>query len=248
MGGRFDLGMRDLAEGFRLIRQPGLRLFVMIPLILNVLVFIGIFALLYQGFDALIAWSMSWLPDWAWLQALEWLFWLLYGAVVILLLAYGFVVVANLIGSPFYGYLSELTERYLTGQSLDDAGGWMQILKDIPRALWREVQKMAYYFPRALFLLILSLIPVINVVGAVLWFLFNSWMMALQYVDYPADNHRVSFPQLRDQLRRSRLTTFGFGIPVALGAMVPLLNLVMVPAAVCGATAYWVRERQTEAK
>ncbi|MFE8070524.1 sulfate transporter CysZ [Marinobacteraceae bacterium S3BR75-40.1] len=248
MGGRLDLGFRDLMAGFRLIREPGLRLFVIIPLILNILVFAGIFALLYQGFDALITWGMSWLPDWAWLQALEWLFWLLYGGVVILLLAYGFVVVANLIGSPFYGYLAELTERRLTGQSLDDAGGWKQIVKDIPRALWREVQKLVYYLPRALFLFILSLIPVLNLVGAVLWFLFNGWMMTLQYVDYPADNHRVSFPQLRDQLRKTRLTSLGFGMPVALGAMVPLLNLVMVPAAVCGATAYWVREHQNAAK
>ncbi|HBC34520.1 MAG TPA: sulfate transporter CysZ, partial [Marinobacter adhaerens] len=39
-----------------------------------------------------------------------------------------------------------------------------------------------------------------------------------------------------------RLSAFGFGLPVALAAMVPVLNLFVVPAAVCGATAYWVRE------
>ena len=67
-------------------------------------------------------------------------------------------------------------------------------------------------------------------------------MMALQYVDYPADNHRVSFPALRRGLGARRLSAFGFGLPVALLAMVPVVNLFVVPAAVCGATAYWVRE------
>jgi len=243
--GNFFRGLGYLGEGFRLIRQPGLRLFVIIPLVINVILFGLMFYFLAEMFALMIAGAMAWLPDWAWLQALDWLFWLLYGVVILLILAYGFVIVANLIGSPFYGYLAELTEKHLTGQEVSTEGGWAAIIKDIPRALWREVQKIAYYLPRALGLLILGLIPVVNLVVAVLWFLFNSWMMALQYVDFPADNHRVSFPKLRKDLAASRLSALGFGLPVALAAMVPVLNLIVVPAAVCGATAFWVRENDS---
>lgn len=240
--GNFFHGLGYLGEGFRLIRQPGLRLFVMIPLLLNTLLFGALFYLMAGWFSALMVTAMGWLPDWTWLKALEWLFWLLYGGVILLMLAYGFVILANLIGSPFYGYLSELTERHLTGQELNVEGGWAQIMRDIPRTLWREIQKIVYYLPRALGLFIIGLIPVVNLVAVVLWFAFNSWMMALQYVDYPADNHRVSFPVFRRQLARRRLAALGFGLPVALAAMVPILNLFVVPAAVCGATAFWVRE------
>ncbi|GHD42636.1 CysZ protein [Marinobacter persicus] len=246
--GNFFHGLGYLAEGFRLIRQPGLRLFVIIPLVLNVLLFGLLFYFLAELFGILIAMVMGWLPDWAWLQALDWLFWLLYGAVILLMLAYGFVIIANLIGSPFYGYLSELTEKHLTGQEVSTDGSWAAIIKDIPRALWREVQKIAYYLPRALVLFILGLIPVVNLVAAVLWFLFNCWMMSLQYVDYPADNHKVSFPALRRQLAGVRLSAMGFGLPVALAAMVPVLNLFVVPAAVCGATAFWVRENASNSQ
>ncbi len=104
------------------------------------------------------------------------------------------------------------------------------------------MQKILYYLPRAIGLFIIGVIPVVNLVAAVLWFVFNCWMMSLQYVDYPADNHRVSFPALRRLLGDTRLSALGCGLPVALAAMVPVLNLVVVPAAVCGATAYWVRE------
>ena len=243
--GNFFRGLGYLGEGFRLIRQPGLRLFVIIPLVINIFLFALLFYFLGELFSLLIASAMAWLPDWAWLQALDWLFWILYGVVILLMLAYGFVIIANLIGSPFYGYLAELTEKHLTGQVVSAEGSWAAIIKDIPRALWREVQKILYYLPRALGLFIIGLIPVVNLVAAVLWFLFNSWMMALQYVDYPADNHRVSFPRLRRDLAASRLSALGFGLPVALAAMVPILNLIVVPAAVCGATAFWVRENDS---
>lgn len=243
--GNFFRGLGYLGEGFHLIRQPGLRLFVLLPIAINIVLFAVLFYFMAEGFSALIATAMGWLPDWNWLQSLDWLFWILYGAVILLMLAYGFVIVANLIGSPFYGYLAELTEKHLTGQEVTTEDGWAIIVKDIPRALWREVQKILYYLPRAIGLFIIGLVPVVNLVAAVLWFLFNSWMMALQYVDYPADNHRVSFPALRRTLGGSRLSALGFGLPVALAAMVPLLNLVVVPAAVCGATAFWVRENDS---
>ena len=243
--GNFFRGLGYLGEGFGLIRQPGLRLFVIIPLVINVFLFGAMFYFLAELFSVMIATAMGWLPDWAWLQALDWVFWILYGLVIVLMLAYGVVIVANLIGSPFYGYLAELTEKHLTGQEVSTDGSWAQIIRDIPRALWREVQKIAYYLPRALGLFIIGMIPVVNLVAAVLWFLFNSWMMALQYVDFPADNNRVSFPELRRLLGATRLSALGFGLPVALAAMVPVLNLVVVPAAVCGATAYWVRENQS---
>lgn len=235
-------GMGYLGDGFRLIRQPGLRLFVVLPLILNVMVFAVLTWLLGEGYAVMVDAAMGWLPDWAWLQALDWVFWILYGLVILLLLAYGFVMLANLIGSPFYGYLSEMVEKEIAGETLAPDDGWLQIVKDIPRALYREVRKIIYYLPRALVLFVLGLIPVVNLVAAVLWFLFNSWMMALQYLDYPADNHRVSFDGLRGRMARQRLTALGFGMPVAFLAMVPLVNLVLVPAAVCGATVYWARE------
>ena len=242
LSGNFFRGLGYLGEGFGLIRQPGLRLFVIIPLLINILLFGLLFYFLGGLFSGLIASAMSWLPDWAWLQAMDWLFWLLYGAVILLMLAYGFVIVANLIGAPFYGYLAERCEQHLTGQPVGEDEGWAGIVRDIPRSLWRELQKISYYLPRALGLFILGLIPVVNLVAVVLWFVFNSWMMALQYVDYPADNHKASFPMLKQMLAQRRMSALGFGLPVALGAMVPILNLFVVPAAVCGATALWVRE------
>ena len=79
-----------------------------------------------------------------------------------------------------------------------------------------------------------------NPAAPVLWFGLGTWMMALQYGDYPMDNHRYSLAQVKRELRREPLTSLGFGAAVMLGSMVPVLNFLIMPAAVCGATIYWV--------
>lgn len=241
---RFTQGAGYLGEGFRLIRAPGLRRYVAVPLILNIVIFALLFGLLYHGFSVMIAHVMGLLPDWPILQALHWLFWILYGMVIILLLAYGFVAVANIVGAPFYALLAERVEERVTGQRPTKDEPWWQLWVDVPRSIWRELVKLGYYLPRAVVLLLLGLIPIVNLAVGVCWFLFNSWMMTFQYVDYPADNHRMSIGELRNLLRRRRWASLGFGMPVALGAMIPLLNLVLVPAAVCGATLFWVHEHE----
>lgn len=68
----------------------------------------------------------------------------------------------------------------------------MGMVKDIPRIMKREVQKLAYYLPRAIVLLLLYLIPGIGqTVAPLLWFGFSAWMLAIQYCDYPFDSSAI---------------------------------------------------------
>jgi CysZ protein len=66
--------------------------------------------------------------------------------------------------------------------------------------------------------------------------------MAIQYADYPADNHRLSFRDLRRKLNAIPLTSYSYGGIILLGSMVPILNIFITPIAVAGATIYWVKE------
>lgn len=67
-------------------------------------------------------------------------------------------------------------------------------------------------------------------------------MMAIQYCDYPMDNNKVSFKDMKEALKQRRLTSLGFGGLVSIGMMIPLVNLLIMPAAVVGATIFWVEE------
>jgi CysZ protein len=148
-----------------------------------------------------------------------------------------FGTLANWIAAPFNGLLAEKIELHLTGQSLGDSG-LIDIVKDVPRTLGRELSKFTYYLPRAIgFLLLFFILPV---AGQVLWFLFSAWMMAVQYCDYAFDNHKISFTEMRRTLQSSRANCFSFGIAVSIGSMIPIVNFLVMPVAVCGATAMWV--------
>ena len=117
----------------------------------------------------------------------------------------------------------------------------------VPRTMGREMRKLAYFLPRAIGLLILSFIPVVNLVAAPLWLLFGVWMMAVQYIDYPADNNKMSWQDMLAWLREKRWQSLSFGGITYAALLVPGLNILMMPAAVAGATLFWVRERGEQA-
>ncbi len=98
--------------------------------------------------------------------------------------------------------------------------------------------------PRAAgFFLLYWILPV---VGQILWFLFLAWMMAVQYKDYPFDNHKISFTRMRQALKQRQGLSYSFGITTAVFSMIPLVNLVVMPVAICGATALWVDHYRNE--
>ena len=113
----------------------------------------------------------------------------------------------------------------------------------VPRTLSREMRKLGYFLPRAIGLFILSLVPVVNVVAAPLWLIFGVWMMAIQYIDYQADNNKMSWQDMLAWLRQKRWQSLGFGGVTYLALLIPGVNVLMMPAAVAGATLFWVRER-----
>lgn len=245
MKNTFDVlrGPDYLKEGWRTIKQPGLRRFVIIPLILNLIVFTALISWGIQQFDLMMAQLMPQLPDWA--SFIEWLLWPLFALVVLLVLFFGFSVVANIIASPFYGFLAEKVAEQERGE-VSPPTSYLDILLVVPQSVGRELRKLLYYLPRVGILLLLTLVPVVNLVTSPLLLLFGVWMMAVQYIDYQADNEKVSFIDMLRWMRGRRGISLGFGLPVYVGMLIPLVNLLVMPAAVAGSTLLWVRERRIQ--
>jgi CysZ protein len=62
----------------------------------------------------------------------------------------------------------------------------------------------------------------------------------VQYKDYAFDNHKVSFTQMKSDLKSKQGLSYGFGFAVMLLTAIPFINLIVMPVAVCGATRLWV--------
>ena len=240
MRGNAVHGAGYLVRGARLLAHPSLRLFVIIPLVINIVIFGSLIWLTLSYLGALMASFLGAIP--AWLDFIEWILWPLIGLTIGLITGYAFTAVALIIASPFNGLLAEKAEELVTGRPVDALEGLGAALMAVPRGILREIAKLLYYVPMAALVLLLSFVPGLNAVAPVLWFLLGAWMMSIQYVDYPMDNHRLSFSDVKAAVRSRRLSSMGFGGAVALCSGIPVVNFFVVPSAVVGATLLWSEE------
>jgi len=227
-----------ILKGFSMLTRPGLRRFVIIPVMLNILLFSAFIVLGIHYFSALINWINAYIPTW--LQWLDWLLWILFAITQLIITTFAFTLIANFIAAPFNGLLSEKVQLMLTGKNPTDDNSWQETFKAVPRSFFRQLKVLWYYLPRLILLLILSFIPLINIIVPILWFVFNSWMMGIQYLDFPMDNNRVSFMQMRMKMENNRMQSLYFGGSVLALTMIPIVNFFVMPAAVIGATLFWI--------
>ena len=240
MQGNAIQGAGYVLRGAKLLAHPRLRLFVIIPLAVNILIFGSLIGVGFSYVAGLMDTLLGWVPDW--LGFIEWILWPLILLTIGLITGYLFTAVALIIASPFNSLLAEKAEELITGEEVTSLEGFGAALAEIPRAVVREILKLLYYVPMALFVLILTFIPGINAAAPVLWFLLGAWMMSIQFVDYPVDNHRLGFGEVKEAVRLRRMSSLGFGGLVALCAGIPIINFFVVPSAVVGATLLWCEE------
>lgn len=240
MRGNVVGGIGYLVQGAKMLGHPALRLFVIVPLTVNILIFGTLIALGLSYLTDVMDRALAGIPEW--LGFIEWILWPIIGLTLSLVTGYLFTAVALIIASPFNGLLAEKAEELVTGQPVQGPEGLVQALLLVPRGIIRELAKLIYYLPMAAFVLLLSFIPVLNTVAPLLWFLLGAWMMSIQFVDYPMDNHQLGFADVKEAVRGRRLSSMGFGGAVALCTGIPVVNFFVVPAAVVGATLLWCEE------
>ncbi len=233
---QFTQGFQFLLSGFKLILKPGVRFYVLIPLLINSLLFAS--AIIYgaSSLNELIGWLIA---KWSWMEWIEWLLWPVFVIIALAIVFFGFSIVANLIGAPFNSFLAEAVERTLTGQKTESDCN-LPLIQIIIVSIKNEFQKLLYFVIRALPLLLIFMIPMVNIAAPVIWFLFTAWMLALEYGDYPMGNHDILFKQQRKIFAANRPLAFGFGSGVMLLTMIPIVNFLAMPVAVAGATKMYI--------
>lgn len=233
-------GAGYVLTGLRWLPKAGLRGFVVLPLLINTLLFGGGIGWGASQMDRLDRAVQSGLPSW--LGWLHWLLWPLFVLTVLIVVFYAFSLVANVIAAPFNSLLAERVGKMIvTPDSAPPPStepGW----RDLLLSPFTELHKLLYFVGLAIPLLVLSFVPVINVAAPVLWAIFTSWTLALEYADYPLGNRNIRFREQRRLLRRYWPLTFGFGGMTLVLTLVPVLNFFVMPAAVIGATLMWNQE------
>ncbi len=222
------LAVGFLFKGLKLLTSPELRKFIIIPMLINVVLYSVALTLGYFYISDLID---QFIPGW--LQWLSWVLWPLFFISFFMAGFFTFTVLANILSAPFYGKLSAKTLAMVSDKAYATAE------QPLTKVLVAESKRIAYLASRALPLLILSIIPGLNVLAPALWAMFGAWGMALEYLAYPLENQGVLFSEQKDLIKSVRLGALSFGGLAVLGLTVPVLNIIIAPAAVIGATLYF---------
>jgi len=234
----FGTGIGLLGRGFRLVLgNGGLLVRGALPALVTSVVLFGALVGLALGIGDLVTWATPFADEWG--ETWRGVFRTALGAGVVIgavaLMMVLFSALTLIIGGPFYESIAEEVEdRELGGVPQAQRIGW-------GRSAWIGLRDglrlagLAILFAVALF--VAGFIPVVGqtVVPVVAVFV-GAWLLAVEMTAIPFVRRGRSLRERRRALGRRRAMVLGFAVPVYLLCLVPLLALVVFPAAMAGGT------------
>ena len=224
----------------------GLWRYIIIPIAINIVVGLTLYAsLLYAGLRSIES-AVATLPEWAAPLAF-----LLQAVLVIgLLIATGFLLVrlGVLFGSPFYARLSELLEQQQTGaappaEPLSATG----VARDLWRSVLFELKKLTLVLLIGGLLLLTNLIPVAGqAVSAVGGITLGVLISCLDFFDPPLERRRLSFRSKLGYIWRTLPGSAGFGLAALALVSIPLVNLLAIPLCIVAGTLFFCSRPRDE--
>ncbi|MFJ5528788.1 EI24 domain-containing protein [Streptomyces sp. NPDC093261] len=238
--------MRDLGVGFgRLLagqrwmarhgRQYG---FGLLPgLITLVLYAAALIALAVWGEDA-VTWATPFADGWPspWPGLFRGLLTVVLFALALLLAVLTFTAVTLLVGQPFYESLSERVDRDVSPDGTAPQSGL-----PLHRELWISARDSLRILIRAtlwgLLLFALGLLPFVGqTVVPVAGFFVTGFFLAEELTAVALQRRGVELRARLSLLRSRKLLVWGFGTPLGIAFLVPVVAVFLMPGAVAGAT------------
>lgn len=234
---RFFTGVGLLLRGLALyVRSPGLMLLGIVPALISGALFVAAFVALAFFVDDLAALVTPFADDWSatarnLVRVVAALAFLGLGGLLGVLT---FTAVTLVIGDPFYEKISERVEERLGGTpGAVEVPFW----SSLRRSLADSVRLVALSVLLGVPLFAAGFIPVVGqtvvpVIGAAV----GGWLLALELVGAPFYRRGMRLPDRRSILKADRPAALGFGVAVFVCFLIPLGAVLVMPAAVAGAT------------
>jgi CysZ protein len=229
----FFAGFAVLARGFGLWRRrPRLMLLGLLPAVIVAAILIATVIAVGVNLEG-IARAITPFAD-AWDPQLAELFRAVVALAVLIGLitlgAFGFTAITLLVGEPVYERIWRAIELEHGELPEGEEPGFFHSLGDSIRLFWRAVLT-------GMLVAAVGLIPVVGVaVALALELLLGGRIVALELTSRPLEARGLRRAQRREVLRTRNPRVIGFGVAVHLCILVPGGAILVMPAAVAGAT------------
>lgn len=236
----FARGISYPLRAVKLFRQqPGLLRYLIIPFLINLLVFS---TTVYFGLDLFQGMLETYAPGTeVWygviLYYLAWMVALLLTTVVVF---FAFTVIGNLIASPFNELLSEKTEVYVSGIANGERFSLSRFWQESRHALFVEIKKMTVFVVGMALLFGINFIPGIgSLIYAVLAPAFTLFFLVIEYMAFVLMRKQLSFAEQRRYIFKRPILMLGYACGVFIVLAIPFVQFFSIPLAVVGATLLW---------
>jgi CysZ protein len=234
---RFFRGVGFLLGGFRSWgTSPGIMLLGALPALLVGAVYLTAIVLLVLNLGDVATWATPFAGQWDgfWRDTVRVAVALALIAGALVLAAVTFTAVTVTIGDPFY-------ERIWHTVEVREGNAPSELEESFWAGVARSVRSGALLLLRALGIAILvgvvGLIPLVGAVLApVLGAILGGWTVALELTGYAFEARGHGIVARRRMLRGVRAEAYGFGMATYLVFLVPVAAVIVMPAAVAGAT------------
>jgi CysZ protein len=221
-------GLSAYSQSFSLISTLKLWKYFLIPMGISLGVAVTVFLSIYKLADNLGRWMSSF---WPWETGQEtvtsistWL-----GGFIILVL--GFILYKHIVmtlSAPFMSPVSEKMEQHLFPDLYEDIKQRdTSNLQQFTRSLRLSVRNIIYELIITIPLLLLSIIPVVNLVTGVLIFMVQSYYSGFGNMDYTLERH-FAYRESVTFVKKSRGYAIGNGIVFTALAFIPVIGIILV--------------------
>ena len=232
--------------GHFLISNPRLLVYVLIPFLINMIVFAGAVWFGLGFFEETVTAMIPQGDEWYW-SVLYYFIWVVAVIATAVICFFLFTVVGNLIAAPFNDLLSEKTEMMLTGKQSDEPFRLGVFLRDSLHILLDDLLKIAAFVAGMLILFGFFLLPAVGpIFYSVLSILWTALFLVVEYTGFIFARHKLKFRDQRQFIRERKLASVGFGLGSLCLLAIPFLQFFTIPLGVIGAVHFWYDSTQKQ--
>jgi len=145
----------------------------------------------------------------------------------------GYIVI--IIMSPIFSYLSEKTEKILTGNEYN--ANFLQIIKDIFRGVFIALRNLFIELLFVVLMFFVSFIPVIGWFSPVVLFIISAYFYGFSFIDYINERQQLSIKESIVNIKQNKGIAIGVGSVFAFSLLIPGGSFISIFVAIVSVVA-----------
>lgn len=225
------IGLDAYPKAIKFIKNNHLRRFYIVPIILNILLFVFGIGTVNEWSETAIQSFEGWAhPDhWEFWGAevlaatIGFLIWLILKVLFFFLFAFlgGYIVL--ILMSPLLAYISEITEKKIT--QTDYPFNFSQLLLDMLRGIRIAIRNFFLETLAMVILFFMSFIPLVGLITAPILFIISSYFYGFSFMDYTCERRRLKVNESISYIRNNKGIAIGNGLLFAAALLIPIFGV-----------------------